>query len=113
QLRRGRHHHHRRCGRLRHQLDELLRAAPLLLRRPLRLPMMRHAPHGPRTTDHGPRTAAPSTVHRLLSTVFLLAVGNLAIPAAAQVREAEFRVHDRGELWETAKDDGTLGAPAP
>ncbi|HLT48019.1 MAG TPA: hypothetical protein VK002_12370 [Rubricoccaceae bacterium] len=67
---------------------------------------MRHAPHGP-------RAAAPSTVHRLLSTVFLLAVGNLALPAAAQVREAEFRVHDRGELWETAKDDGTLGAPAP
>jgi hypothetical protein len=29
------------------------------------------------------------------------------------VREPEFRVHDRGELWETAKDDGTLGAPAP
>ncbi len=41
--------------------------------------------------------------------VFLLA----AAPAAAQVREADFRVHDRGELWETAKDDGTLGAPAP
>ena len=36
-----------------------------------------------------------------------------AAPAAAQIREAEFRVHDRGELWETAKDDGTLGAPAP
>ncbi|MDX1418452.1 MAG: hypothetical protein R3181_00680 [Rubricoccaceae bacterium] len=33
--------------------------------------------------------------------------------AAAQTREADFRVHDRGELWETAKDDGTLGAPAP
>jgi hypothetical protein len=29
------------------------------------------------------------------------------------VREADFRIHDRGELWETAKDDGTLGAPAP
>lgn len=37
----------------------------------------------------------------------------LAAPAAAQVREAEFRIHDRGELWETAKDDGTLGAPNP
>ena len=36
-----------------------------------------------------------------------------AAPAAAQVREADFRVHDRGELWETAKDDGTLGAPNP
>lgn len=36
-----------------------------------------------------------------------------ALPAAAQVRQAEFRVHDRGELWETAKDDGTLGAPNP
>ncbi|MEM6782876.1 MAG: hypothetical protein AAF624_03970 [Bacteroidota bacterium] len=36
-----------------------------------------------------------------------------AVPAHAQTREADFRVHDRGELWETAKDDGTLGAPAP
>lgn len=34
-------------------------------------------------------------------------------PAFAQVREADFRIHDRGELWETAKDDGTLGAPNP
>lgn len=33
--------------------------------------------------------------------------------AAAQTREADFRIHDRGELWETAKDDGTLGAPSP
>jgi hypothetical protein len=64
---------------------------------------------GPRTTDHGPRAGAPSSVLRLLSTLLLL----LALPAAAQIREPEFRVHDRGELWETAKDDGTLGAPSP
>ncbi|MDE2833987.1 MAG: hypothetical protein OXM02_05650 [Bacteroidota bacterium] len=33
--------------------------------------------------------------------------------AAAQVRTAEFEVHDRGDLWDTMKDDGTLGAPSP
>ncbi|MEM8556341.1 MAG: hypothetical protein AAGG50_00720 [Bacteroidota bacterium] len=38
----------------------------------------------------------------------------LTIPVVeAQIREADFLVHDRGELWETAKDDGTLGAPNP
>lgn len=31
----------------------------------------------------------------------------------AQVRNAEFKVHDRGELWETMKDNGTIGAPNP
>lgn len=31
----------------------------------------------------------------------------------AQQRAAEFEVHDRGELWETMKDDGTVGAPSP
>lgn len=37
------------------------------------------------------------------------------IPAAllAQARKAEFATHDRGVLWETVKDDGTLGAPDP
>lgn len=33
--------------------------------------------------------------------------------AGAQTRQAEFEVHDRGELWETMKDDGTIGAPSP
>ncbi len=43
-----------------------------------------------------------------------LAVLLLIAPAAqAQLREADFRVHDRGELWETVKDDGTLGAREP
>lgn len=31
----------------------------------------------------------------------------------AQARKAEFKVHDRGQLWETMKDDGTIGAPDP
>jgi len=31
----------------------------------------------------------------------------------AQVRLAEFRLHTRGDLWETMKDDGTIGAPNP
>ncbi len=31
----------------------------------------------------------------------------------AQVRQAEFEIHKRGQLWETMKDDGTIGAPEP
>lgn len=51
---------------------------------------------------------------RSLSICAVLAVLLLdALPAAAQIRQAEVRVHDRGELWETARDDGTLGSPAP
>ena len=49
----------------------------------------------------------------LLGVLAVLLVLPAAVPATAQVREADFRVHDRGELWETAKDDGTLGAPNP
>ncbi len=30
-----------------------------------------------------------------------------------QVRNADFKIHDRGNLWETMKDDGTIGAPNP
>ena len=31
----------------------------------------------------------------------------------AQVRIADFRIHDRGNLWETMNDDGTIGPPDP
>ena len=31
----------------------------------------------------------------------------------AQTRKADFKIHDRGNLWETMKDDGTIGAPSP
>lgn len=34
-------------------------------------------------------------------------------PVQAQVRTAEFEIHDRGDLWDTMKDDGTIGAPNP
>ena len=30
-----------------------------------------------------------------------------------QARNADFKIHDRGNLWETMKDDGTIGAPDP
>jgi hypothetical protein len=32
---------------------------------------------------------------------------------SAQVRNADFKIHDRGILWETMKDNGTIGAPNP
>ena len=35
------------------------------------------------------------------------------IPVFAQLRTPEFKVHDRGNLWETMKDDGTIGAISP
>lgn len=31
----------------------------------------------------------------------------------SQARKADFKIHDRGLLWETMKDDGTIGAPDP
>ncbi|NWF89512.1 MAG: hypothetical protein HXY50_08620, partial [Ignavibacteriaceae bacterium] len=33
--------------------------------------------------------------------------------AYSQVRNADFKIHDRGNLWETMKDNGTIGAPNP
>jgi hypothetical protein len=37
----------------------------------------------------------------------------VSVNASAQIRLAEFEIHDRGILWETMKDDGTIGAPNP
>ena len=37
----------------------------------------------------------------------------LSFIVKAQVRNAEFLIHNRGNLWETMKDDGTIGAPDP
>lgn len=39
----------------------------------------------------------------------------LLLPALLypQARKAEFKLHDRGVLWETMKDDATIGAPDP
>ncbi len=34
-------------------------------------------------------------------------------PIFGQIRLPEFKLHDRGLLWETMKDDGTIGAPNP
>jgi len=35
------------------------------------------------------------------------------LPLHGQLRTPEFKVHDRGNLWETMKDDGTIGAISP
>lgn len=48
---------------------------------------------------------------RFLQVLTFLIV--LACLAQAQIRQAEFEIHDRGMLWETMKDDGTIGAPDP
>ena len=38
----------------------------------------------------------------------------VAVPTGAgQVRTPEFEIHDRGDLWDTMKDDGTVGAISP
>lgn len=44
---------------------------------------------------------------------FLLAGFVLISPLSAQVRNADYKIHDRGSLWETMKDNGTIGAPNP
>lgn len=54
-----------------------------------------------------------STGSLALCLAAALAVTWLMGEAAAQPRQAEFEIHDRGELWETVKDDGTIGAPNP
>lgn len=41
------------------------------------------------------------------------AVLMLSDGARSQTRTPDFRIHDRGELWETMKDNGQIGAPNP
>lgn len=45
----------------------------------------------------------------LLLSVTILAGASLQ----AQVRQPEYRLHERGQLWETMKDNGMIGAPNP
>ncbi len=46
---------------------------------------------------------------RIIAMILLLSISSLY----GQLRRADFLLHDRGELWETMKDDGTIGAPNP
>jgi hypothetical protein len=46
----------------------------------------------------------------LLPVILLLL---LSTDSFSQARKADFRIHDRGNLWETAKDDGTFGPADP
>jgi len=46
----------------------------------------------------------------LLSALVTVAFSNVA---RSQVRNPEFEIHKRGNLWESVRDDGTLGAPDP
>lgn len=48
-----------------------------------------------------------------MKTKTILIIAVLFSSLTAQVRNADFRIHDRGELWETMKDNGTIGAPNP
>ena len=41
--------------------------------------------------------------------IIILLIGILS----AQIRIPEYEIHDRGNLWETMKDDGTIGAIRP
>ena len=50
---------------------------------------------------------------RIFTACILIALLTFANSAIAQVRNADFLIHDRGNLWETMKDDGTIGAPSP
>ena len=49
-----------------------------------------------------------------MNKIKLLIVGLTFVTSlSAQVRNADFKIHDRGNLWETMKDNGTIGAPNP
>src|SRR5690606_22239344 len=43
----------------------------------------------------------------------ILIVAFLPFSSHAQIRNAEFEIHKRGNLWETVRDNGLLGAPDP
>ncbi len=45
----------------------------------------------------------------LLVLITIIGVSN----GDTQIREADFRIHDRGNLWQTVKDNGTIGARDP
>lgn len=49
-----------------------------------------------------------------MNKIKLILVGfTLISSVSAQVRNADFKIHNRGNLWETMKDNGTIGAPNP
>jgi len=48
-----------------------------------------------------------------LNSILILAILCSTTTVMAQIRKADFLLHDRGLLWETMKDDGTIGAPNP
>ena len=51
---------------------------------------------------------------RLNKKLFFIILNlSLSILVFPQSRNADFKLHDRGNLWETMKDDGTIGAPDP
>lgn len=52
------------------------------------------------------RWMIPAAALSLMAAVFPASV-------VGQARNAEFEIHKRGNLWETVRDDGTLGAPDP
>lgn len=57
-----------------------------------------------------------SKFQELSSAIFGLLFFAALLPwqsATAQIRNAEFEIHNRGMLWETMKDDGTIGAANP
>lgn len=45
--------------------------------------------------------------------LIIVFIGLGLVPMRAQLRTPEIKVHDRGNLWETMKDDGTIGAINP
>jgi hypothetical protein len=51
-----------------------------------------------------------SSYRKLSVLIFMLSFMSFSF---AQIRTAEFQIHDRGNLWETMRDDGTVGAQNP
>lgn len=50
---------------------------------------------------------------KIFKSIFIVLFISSLTLLQAQVRNAEFEIHNRGMLWETMKDNGTIGAPDP
>jgi len=52
-----------------------------------------------------------TTTIKILTTILIMLI--TLTPAYSQTRTPDFKIHDRGNLWDTMRDDGTIGAPNP
>jgi hypothetical protein len=52
-------------------------------------------------------------MQKIMKIAYLILLAGLTTQVFAQARNAEFLLHNRGNLWDTMKDDGTIGPSSP